>query len=562
MPNRLEPVNLVDFTGGLNLRSNQFQLTPNESPEMVNINIDPLGGFYTRLGWERWNEDDIVDVETVEWDPRRAFLHQLSDGSDVVYVAASGGIYWAREDAVFAGPLPPVAEADPHMADFAAWGDDLYVSVGHTQPMWRRTGVGTMTSLTPGGSATWNDEYTAPAGTVGPQAEVNEPHGGYLFAANTQEDGLWHPNRVRWSHPNRPDNWASTDYIDIGTGGSQITGMMSYEDHLLIFKNDSMWALYGYDLDSWQLVQKSSTIGAVSPQGITRNEATVFFFSASDRGGIYAYGGERSQEISIQLRRAFFEILHPDLVWVGWIGRKLYVTLPWNYAGPTANNYGVFVFDPSVGDGAWTFFHSTHGSIGPIVAHSNVDSQPYPLAVVRETDTACVVQLMKINDAYDKIHQEHSLGTSTGGYLVTDTDAEILLTGEINHEPFDTVYRTPWITAEWPTRKKSWRRPDFVCRETGFTHQLAVRSYRDYEETQPKRQYSLQVPSTGAEARWGAFTWGDGTIWGAGKSGASIRRGSSFGMCRALQLRVAGATPLHRWGVDAIILKIVLRRFR
>jgi hypothetical protein len=33
-------------------------------------------------------------------------------------------------------------------------------------------------------------------------------------------------------------------------------------------------------------------------------------------------------------------------------------------------------------------------------------------------------------------------------------------------------------------------------------------------------------------------------------------------MCRALQLRVAGATPLHKWGVDAIILKIVLRRFR
>ena len=561
MPNRLEPINLTDFTGGLNLRSNQFQLAPNESPEMVNIVIDPLGGIYTRHGWDRWNEDDIVNLETTTWNPRRAFLHQLSDGSDVIYVASDTKIYWAREDAIFAGPLAMVADATPHMADFAAWGDTLYIGCGRTRPMWRRIGVGTPTSLTAGGTATWNDDTTMPKGGVAPQAEVNEIHSGYMFAANTQEDGLAHPNRLRWSHPNIAEDWASSDFIDIPVGGSQITGLMSYEDHLLIFKNDSMWALYGYGSESWQLVQKDTNIGAVSPQGISRNESAVFFFSASDRGGIYAYGGERAAEISTQLRRAFFEILHPELVWVGWIGRKLYVTLPWNYKGPTEDNAGVFVLDPTVGDGAWTFYHSTIGSIGPIVAHSGVDSQPFPMGVIRSPDTACVVQLMKIDDAYDRIMQDHVLGYDDG-VIVTENDAEIVLTGEFNKEPFDTVYRTPWVTGDWPTRKKSWRRPDFVCRETGFTHALAVRSYRDYEETQPKRQYDLQVPSTGASARWGAFTWGDGTVWGSSKSGASIRRGSSFGMCRALQLRVAGNTPRHKWGVDAIILKIVLRRFR
>lgn len=562
MPNRMEPINLVDFTGGLNLRSNQFQLENNESPEMLNVTIDPIGGVYTRHGWDRWNEDDIVDLETTGWDPRRAHLHQLSDGSDVVYVASSNKIYWAREDAVFAGPLPMVADATPHMADFASWGDTLYIGCGHTQPMWKREGYGTPAALTPGGPSSWVDDYTAPVGGVAPQAEVNEMHSGYMFAANTQEDGFQHTNRLRWSHPNSPEDWASLDFIDVATGGSQITGLMSYEDHLLIFKNDSIWALYGYSGESWQLVQKSSTIGAVSPQGITRNEEAVFFFSASDRGGIYAYGGERPTEISPQLRRAFFEIIHSELVWVGWIGRKLYVTLPWNYSGPTDDNYGVFVLDPTVGNGAWTFYHSNVGSIGPIVAHSNVDSQPYPLGVIRNADTACVVQLMKIDDAYDRVMQDHVLGTSTGAYIVASGDAEIVLTGEFNKEPFDTVYRTPWITGDWPTRKKSWRRPDFVMRETGFTHALAVRSYRDYEETQPKRQYDLQVPSTGASARWGAFTWGDGTEWGSGKSGASIRRGSSFGMCRSLQLRVAGNTPRHKWGIDAIVLKIVLRRFR
>ena len=560
MPNRLEPLNLVDFTGGLNLRKNQFQLAPNESPEMRNVITDPLGGIASRRGWERWNVDDIVDTETTEWDPQRATLHNLSDGSVIAYIAANNQIFWATEEGEFAPLASMVAEADTHMADWATWGDTMLFALGHTHPMWRRDRNTNPVSLIPGGSATWNDDYTAPEGGVGPQAEFIEAHAGYLFAAYTQEEGFAHPNRVRWSHPNTPYDWASEDFIDISIGGSRITALMSFEDHLLIFKSDSVWALYGYSTESWQLVQKSSTSGAVNVKSVTRSEEAVFYYSKSDRGAIYAYSGERPGEISVQLRDPLRGVIRPDLIWVGWYSRRLWVTIPWHYGGPTDDDAGVFVFDPSVGNGAWTFFDSSVGALGPLMAGSNVDSRPFPLAVMRTVP--CVVELVKIDDAYDHIYMDHVLGTNTGAYVVTDGDAEIVLVGDFNKQPFDTAYRTPWLTADWPTRKKSWRRPDFVCRETGYTHQLQVRSYRDYEESQPKRQYALQIPSTGASARWGAFNWGDGTQWGAGKEGASIRRGSSFGMCRAIQLRIAGMTPTKRWGIDEITMKVVLRRFR
>jgi hypothetical protein len=145
------------------------------------------------------------------------------------------------------------------------------------------------------------------------------------------------------------------------------------------------------------------------------------------------------------------------------------------------------------------------------------------------------------------------------------------------------VYRTPWITNDWPTRKKSFRRPNFICRITGHDHDLQVRSYRDYEELSARRQHTLTVPAGRINAVppevpgqvaavWNAFNWNDGTRWnetGAApvitslaKQGASIRRGSSYGLCKALQLRVQGMTPGARWGVDAIILKVVMRRFR
>jgi hypothetical protein len=587
MPNRLEPINLIDFTGGLNLRRNQFQLAANESPEMTNITIDPLGGIYTRRGWERWS-DDIVESESA-WDPRRALLVQLSSGSDIIYIAANNTIFEAGGDGVFTD-LELTAEANPHMADFAVFGDDTYFALGHNNQMARRheTDPPELLSFVPA----FNDDYLNPIHDHAPACEVCEAHAGYLFVANTEESGVQYPNRVRWSHPTSPDDWAENDFIDILTGGNKITGLVSYEDHLLIFKPDSIWALYGYDLDSWQLVQKSTTIGAHSPQGITRSETACFFYSASDRGGIYAYGGERPMEISEQLRHALGQLITHDIVWVGWIGRKLWVTVPWTYDGPTLDESTAFVFDPTVGErGAWTYFTSMTSSLGPIVAGSNVDTQIRPMGVLRNPEVPCVVRLDSREEAADDIVWEFSvLGFSDpggdDGYIVTDaggpTAPEIIMGGAPGVEPFFTSYRTPWVTADWPTRKKSFRRPDFICRITGVDHQLNVRSYRDYEEVNVRRMHTIVVPSGGPPptsgdpgqiaAVWGHFRWNDGTTWNqegippelatSPKNGASIRRGSSFGLCRSLQLRVSGATSGARWGIDAIILKAVMRRFR
>ena len=592
MANRLEPINLVDFTGGLNLRRNQFQLNANESPEMINMTVDPLGGIYTRLGWERWNGPDIVP-EGAAWDPRRAFLMQLSDGTDIVYIAANHKVYWAQAPigATFAD-LGINVQAVPHMADFVAFGDDCYIACGRFQQMQRRRMLTAPFALTAAGVGSWNNDYSNALHQVAPKAELIEAHSGYLFAANTVEDGVTCPNRLRWSHPTSPDDWAQLDYIDIETGGGEITALQSFEDHLLIFKGDSIWALYGYDLESWQLVQKSSTIGAISPQSVTRNEQAVFFYSASDRGGIYAYAGERPLEISEQLRYALEGLIAPELIWVGWLARKLWVTLPWTYDGPTDDNSAVFVYDPSVSQtGAWMYFTSISGSLGPLVGGSNTDSMLRPLGVMRATETPCLVRLEARNEASDQVWQIAVLGFTNAeesppdseGYIITGAGEEIVLSGQQGTEPFDTVYRTPWITNDWPTRKKSFRRPDFICRMTGFDHELQVRSYRDYEELNAKRQHKLTVPagrvfnSSGppgqVAAVWGTFNWNDGTLWNnpganpidpalGAKSGAAIRRGSSFGLCKALQLRVEGLTPGARWGVDAVVVKVVMRRFR
>jgi hypothetical protein len=567
MANRLEPINVTDFRGGLNLRKDQLQIAENESPEMANIALDPEGGIRTRDGWQRWNVDDIVDLTTETWDPQRAWLHQLSDGTDVVYIANDATILHADGTNVFTDLVCPVA-ATPHLADFATWGNDFYIAAGRTLVSKRRSGLGAVASLTAAGVGTWNDNYLTPLHGVMPKTELVEAHAGYLFVANTNEDGVNFPNRVRWSHPTSPDDWATDDFLDINTGGAEITALMSFEDHLLIFKPDSVWALYGYDEESWQLVQKSSTAGALSPQAVTRSEMAVFWYSPSERGALFSYNGERPMEISQAIRPAIREITNTDLVWVGWISRKLWVSLPWTYLGATADSSSVFVWDPSLSEiGSWMYFTAISGALGPIVGGSNVDSLARPMGVMRNTETPCVVQLEAIDDfAADMIWDVAVLGgfELEDIYIVTDADEEIVLSGVDAIEAFDTVYRTSWIHADWPTRKKSWRRPDFVCLATGAPHSLRIESFRDYNHQEAKRSSTLEVSSVGAHGVWGSFDWGDGTEWGeaSGSEGAVIRRGSSFGLAKAIQIRITGLTAAARWGIDAIVAKIVMRRFR
>ena len=55
---------LENFSGGLNLRSDQFNLAPNESPEMLNVDVDPRGGIKMRLGVVKRNSTVLSDRVT------------------------------------------------------------------------------------------------------------------------------------------------------------------------------------------------------------------------------------------------------------------------------------------------------------------------------------------------------------------------------------------------------------------------------------------------------------------------------------------------------------------
>ena len=567
--NRLEPIDLLDFTGGLNVRSDQFTLADNESPDMLNVDVDPRGGFYTRKGWRRWNDDEIGSYAAGSpWHPMNGFAHINADGSLTLFVVESDQIY-ALPDRSTSGALAGVvAGADPHGADFVSWGKDVYIACGMVNPSVRYEPTGTIVTLT---GTTWS-EVDAPTGNTMPRAEYAEAHAGYLFAACITEGVNTYFARVRWSHPNRPDAWRDTDYIDIDAEGGRITAIVSFLDHLLIFKSNSLWALYGYDEDSWQLIQLSASIGCPSITAVGWSETAVYFFSASNGGGVYVYTGSQPIYLSEKMRVALEQVEVYEQVCVSWANRRLFVSIPWHSThGATLEPATLLVFDPDIGQGAWTQYRSDYGAVTQVIAGTDINTK-FPVALFWSTNTAALVEIGAIDDAYDRLLQAGSLGTLPDGYLVTDTDAEILVTGDENtQQRFESYYRTRWLHGGWPDRRKSWRRPTFIRRGAPRRVDLLVQQFRDYDETTIRRTGFVpgvaddnSLWSADGSSTEGGIDWGGDATWGAAVQGASVVRSDPMGHAVAIQMKVlpSESTPMRKWGVDGCVIKFTVARFR
>jgi hypothetical protein len=589
MVNRLEPLDLVSFVGGLNLRRNQFQLADDESPDLLNVDIDPRGGFYTRQGWQRWNPTDIVPVTTATtWQPRNAFVHDTSTpGTQHIYVVNGVDIYQGDDAGAFTNlsTLPDVT-GSPHGADFAAWGDDVYIAMGAATSTYRQTLVAAPVAMDPDD---WSEIDVPNTGTF-PQCTYVEDHGGYMWCADTLEAGIRRRNRVRWSHPGVPDAWRQDDFVDIDAGGGYITGLISYNDHLVVFKTTGIWAIYGADAETQQINNPSEHIGASTVTGITKSSQAVFFYSTYEGGGVFMYTGGQPKLLSEALRPAFEAMHAPHNVFVSWAGRRLWVGVPWHKdEGEKDDPTTLFVFDPDVGQGAWTMYRSNYGAVASVLDGSDTNGR-YPLAAFWSPSTAALVTLDFSLEAYDAILLSQTIGVTPGtdpldppDYLVTGGDDEIIVGGgTFLGQEFDSYYRTRWLHAGWPDRKKSWRRPTFICREVAQDTDLLVEIYRDYNEASIYRSRALHLRSGGGVywSELGADSidfpgadWdpegaddpdGRGANWGQTPSGSRLIRGGSMGMAKAVQMKIraSGVSPRKRWGVDAIVAKIVMRRFR
>jgi len=537
MANSVQPLNLMDFRGGLNLRSSDFALGENEASDILNMEVDPRAGLASRKGWQRWNSSTVT-ADT--WNPRNAVVHERSNGVDVVMVSNAERVHWSTDGAfqelTIGAGADMACTASPHLADYAPWGNDVYIARGKGQlaSSWDSSSANAVELSDC--STVFGDDYLSPVGSSFPKCEHATEHAGRMWVAHTTEttDGDC-PFRVRWSYPNDPESWLEDDYIDIKAGGGPITAIIPHDDHLLVFKKTAVFALFGYGQEDLQRVDVDLTVGTLSPQTVAVADGAVFFVSFP-KGVFSITGGGHPQEVSMALRPLFgsddFNASALDNMWLGWLGRRLWWSVPYKEDELVSDAASIFVLDPSMN--AWTKFRSASGEgLGPFAAGAYGQGSVDLYGFCR-----CGPNVVRV-DIGDAGNDNLS-GTPIG---------------------FPTSYTTGWLHAGWPDLKKRWRRPTFIARKQSGSYSLTCSVFANYETQDVKRQFTVLINALTGVALYGdGSEYDDGTRYAIEVSGSTLKKASSLGTMAATQLKIDG-TAGEPWGLDGIVFKYRARRF-
>lgn len=170
------------------------------------------------------------------------------------------------------------------------------------------------------------------------QALTNAP-----AAANyieTYSDRLWCVtlgNQLNFSGYRQADNWttvlgdaADPGFIVVETNdGESITGVKMGPKRLVIFKNNSMFDLFGTSSEDFTLIQKSGDVGSVSNQAITTIGTNMYFVHTT---GVYEYGGGSRPDKAFSLPvQDYIDRINPAAIakcCAGTDGKILYIGIP------------------------------------------------------------------------------------------------------------------------------------------------------------------------------------------------------------------------------------------
>ena len=554
-----------DFRGGLNLRADQFNIAHNESPALLNVEVDPRGGVRRRDAVKSVNPTALTNEIT-------SLMTHYEAGQNQVLVATNdpatnnSKLHW-NDDAVgdfegivaFGGVEVEFGTTQPpRSVTFNGYtyivNGKLLVSSGHTangSVRWNGTNADTQLS-TP--------DLDGSAGHF-PCARYTTAWAEHVWVAYTLEGVDTHKNRVRYSAVNNAETWTATDYIDIDIGedGDHITAIIPDADRLLVFKQNSIYAIYGFGRESWEVRNITRTAGCREGTQPVAATTGVFFWYAED--GVYIVNYDDVAWVFERIRPAMtYDVGQPALSLgtppsLMWFDERLWVSVDYqsddNISGSSQNNRrNVFVWDPSLGPtGAWVRHDINARSL---LGYRPSGDTHLGIAVTSNiTTVAAFDRISKLDQNYDY-----------DDYVVSPVD-------EIH-----SFYHTGWFVGNRPTFPKRWGKTrTVVLSDTDCV--IVMWIYKDYDPSTALVGYSKTLTGLGTPALWDAVSseWydssavGDPTEWQP--EGTSDRyafgRWPTIGTAQAISLRFS-VTPVPatrgKWGITSVIGMYRTRRLR
>tara|TARA_R110000868_G_scaffold15090_2_gene69262 strand:+ start:13632 stop:15356 length:1725 start_codon:yes stop_codon:yes gene_type:complete len=572
MPNPIVFSIKNDFTGGINFRADQFQLAENESPYLMNMDVDPRGGAFSRAGIQLKHSTPVGVAQTT-WNPKGLFNYALAGTPTIMLTTgenADPGEIWTSQGGNFSrlqltGPVTLNVE-DSEGASITQWEESVYFTRGIdlTSCKWTYPAFAQASTLLASGP-TWQP-YITPTGGYMPKARHCRNHANKLFVAHTREDGLEYPNRLRWSHEGLPEDWAEEDYIDITAGGNGIRGLAIVDGQLLIFKPKATYLLMGYENDNFQLVEVSTIHGVEFPGQIAEGDGGVYFFDFPK--GLFFYNRNGMQDLFLRIEPIIInnEVGQDalDQITLSFVNNRLWISMPYN---PTPNsvspNYACvnFVFDSSIGQyGAYTMYQHTSG-YGFVHGCDWRDSSDENWGLMLTPNTSNIspavteAQFVVYVDDYENAVEDDVWN----GIAAVET-------------LFPTTYTTSWFDESRYVQDKTFVGPNYVLKEVEANTTVTVQVFYNYNSTDVRRTQQIQLVPEASPALAGIYgqatTIYDGTaVYGTNNIGPSLISGQRLGRCRAVQLTFLGPTtifspPGRKWGINSIAYKFKRRNIK
>jgi hypothetical protein len=165
-----------------------------------------------------------------------------------------------------------------------------------------------------------------------PHAQYITAHKNYLFMAGSSEG----PSRLYFSEVLNIESWPVLHFIDVSPNdGDWITGLLPYDDYLIITKNRSVWLLVGSGPSDFEVRRIHDGIGCVAPRSLVR---VVDSFAFASTEGIYLSDISTPTLISERLKETWKKMNRRRLHQIAgeFYDHKLRMDLP--FGSSTVNN--------------------------------------------------------------------------------------------------------------------------------------------------------------------------------------------------------------------------------
>lgn len=506
---------LKNFGGGLNFNPDTSSLRENETPDALNIDFTAGGGFQLRGGFEYLA--DSPTLNGAQW------LCASYFADDVVLLRDSAGDLWSWDGSTLTDTGETITDntdertrADGFSFELSATRyNKVYLANGRSSgSIVMRTWDGT-TLATLG--TDFNNDYTTPAGGHMPLARHVISWGGHMWVADTVEDGVRFPHRVRFSHTQMPEDWGEDDYfeVDPSDDGDPITGVIGLGQQLLIFKRSSVYTVYGYDRDTFTLEEIPSAVGTCSCGAADVHNGKAYWFTTDGR--FLSYDGRGIKDLSAPIAwwSELGKIQHGGRHRVRFMDGRIWMRLE---AGSGEDvNYWTFLYDPLT----YTFTRYDK-VISDLFWWPRIGVDAQALFFFENSDALY---------SYDRAN-------------LKDDDEDGVV------QRIDGYYKTAWIDAGETATRKRWKRPRVTASADSATT-LNIEVFLDNDTDNVKRFLTMPVTVPADTSLWGTAVWGD-SWYAPSDQYYNFDKLGAAGTGYNIQFKFSSDDNPGRWSVDQL----------